>query len=477
MAWRQCPKRLWLEVNRPELVVYSPSTQRLFGMGHQVGEVARDLQPGGVLIEPPTLGEALRETARLLARPGDLTLFEATFSHGGVLVRADLLLREGGVARMVEVKSATEVRPYHLDDSAVQTWVVRGAGVPLERVALACIDRGFVYAGNDDYHGLLRETDVTAQVDELVAQVPDWIAGCRATVDGEQPGHGLWDGCTDPFSCPFIALCSEGEPDYPVSLLPHGQAVAGRLREAGYDDLCLVPEALPETLEFSALHRRVWQVTRTGLADYDAQAAAHLAGLPFPRFYLDFETIQAAVPVWADTRPWEQLPFQWSCHVERAPGELEHREFLDSSGDAPMRSCADTLIAALGAEGPIFVYSGFEQTVLAGLAARFPDLQPPLAAIGERLVDLLPVTRAAWYHPAMKGSWAIKDVLPTVAPELDYADLGEVHDGTAAQVAFAEAVHPDTPPGRADELAHGLLAYCAQDTLALVRLRRFLSGE
>ena len=133
MAWRQCPKRLWLEVNRPELVVYSPSTQRLFGMGHQVGEVARDLQPGGVLIEPPTLGEALRETARLLARPGDLTLFEATFSHGGVLVRADLLLREGGVARMVEVKSATEVRPYHLDDSAVQTWVVRGAGVPLER--------------------------------------------------------------------------------------------------------------------------------------------------------------------------------------------------------------------------------------------------------------------------------------------------------------------------------------------------------
>ena len=142
-----------------------------------------------------------------------------------------------------------------------------------------------------------------------------------------------------------------------------------------------------------------------------------------------------------------------------------------------MRSCADTLIAALGDEGPVFVYSGFEKGVLAGLAARFSGLGAPLAAIESRLVDLLPVTRAAWYHPAMKGSWSIKDVLPTVAPELDYADLGEVHDGTAAQTAFAEAIDPDTPAERADELAHGLLAYCAQDTLALVRLRRFLSGE
>ncbi len=101
---------------------------------------------------------------------------------------------------------------------------------------------------------------------------------------------------------------------------------------------------MPDTWEFSALHRRVWQATRSGAADRVPAAAGHLAGLPYPRFYLDFETIQFAVPVWAGTRPWEQLPFQWSCHIERAPGELEHREFLDTSGEAPMRSCADTLL-------------------------------------------------------------------------------------------------------------------------------------
>jgi len=478
MAWRQCPKRLWLEIKRPELVVWAPSTQRRFAMGHEVGAVARDLLPGGVLVEPPTLGQALSDTAYRLARPGDLTLFEATFSHGGVLIRADLLTRRDGRARMVEVKSATSVKPYHIADIAVQTWVARGASparrgdLVLDQVAIACIDRDFVYGGDGDYHGLLRETDVTAQVDKLVMQVPQWIDRCAATLAGEAPEQDDLSRCTDPYSCPFIELCSEGEPEFPVSLLPYGQAVAAELHDAGYDDLRLVPETWP----FNALHERVWQATRSGLADFVPAAADHLAALPWPRYYLDFETIQFAVPVWAGTRPWEQLPFQWSCHIERSPGELEHREFLDTSGEAPMRACADTLLAAVGEAGPVFVYSGFERGVLAALAARFPDLAAPLAALSARLVDLLPVTRDTWYHPAMKGSWSIKEVLPTVAPELDYADLGEVHDGTAAQLAYAEAVHPETAADRADELAHGLLAYCAQDTLALVRLRRFLSG-
>jgi hypothetical protein len=473
MAWRQCPKRLWLEVNRPELVVYPPATQRRFDMGHQVGAVAQGLHPGGILVEPPTLGQALQDTARRLARRGDLTLFEATFSHGGVLVRADLLIRSSGACRMVEVKSATEAKPYHVADATVQTWVVRGAGVPLERVAVACVDRDFVYGGHGDYHGLFREVDVTGQVDAAVNSVPAWIDGCTRTLLADMPPMAPSNACTDPFDCPFVAFCSEGSPEYPVSLLPRGGRVAGELAAAGYADLRDVPDGWP----MSDLQRRVWRATRGGHPHFDAGAAAHLADRPYPRFYLDFETVQFAVPLWAGTRPWEQLPFQWSCHVERAPGALEHREFLDTSGEAPMRSCADTLLAVLGAEGPVFVYGGFEAGVLRSLAGRFPDIERPLLAVVARLVDLLPVTREAWYHPAMKGSWSIKDVLPTVAPDLGYDDLGEVHDGTAAQYAFAEAIHPDTLPERADDIAHDLLAYCARDSLALVRLRRFLSRE
>ena len=79
---------------------------------------------------------------------------------------------------------------------------------------------------------------------------------------------------------------------------------------------------------------------------------AYLASLPYPRFYLDFETAQFAVPVWPGTRPFEQLPFQWSCHVEPAFGVVEHAEFLDTTGDAPMRAAIEALLATLGERGP-----------------------------------------------------------------------------------------------------------------------------
>ena len=179
--------------------------------------------------------------------------------------------------------------------------------------------------------------------------------------------------------------------------------------------------------------------------------------------------------LWPGTRPYEQLPFQWSCHCEDRSGALSHREFLDLSGADPTRAFAKTLIAALGTKGPICVYNqGFEGRVIRELALRYPELAESLAALLSRLIDLLPLTRAHYYHPAMKGSWSIKAVLPTIAPDLDYAELSEVQDGGGAQEAYREAIAPDTPPDRKQVLDQALRRYCGRDTEALVRLAAFL---
>jgi hypothetical protein len=111
-----------------------------------------------------------------------------------------------------------------------------------------------------------------------------------------------------------------------------------------------------------------------------------------------------------------------------------------------MRRFAERLLATLGKTGAIIVYSAYERRILDGLARAFPDLADPLRAVADRLFDLLPLTRAHYYHPAMKGSWSIKAVLPTVAPDLDYGALGEVQDGTSAQAAYAEAIDPPPRP-------------------------------
>jgi hypothetical protein len=466
----QCTKRLYLHVHHPELAEVDPSTAYRFEVGHRVGELARSLEPGGRLISSEDLDVALRETDRVFAEAGDKVIFEGAVAHGGVLVRADILTRHGGDVALREVKSSTGVKDYHHPDVAVQAWTLRGAGFPLSESFVRHIDSSFVYQGDGRYQGLFRDTDVAEATLPLIEQVPRWVEQFTRLLEGPMPEVETGAHCHDPFECPFLGRCSAGDPAFPVEILPRGGRTVAALRAAGYRDLRKVPASMLK----APGHVRVWRATKTGKADIVLGAGAELACFPYPRFYLDFETVQMAVPVWAGTRPYEQLPFQWSCHVEKADSSLQHGGFLDLSGTPPMRRFAESLVAFIGSDGPVFAYSSFEQMILRQCAARFPDLAERLDDIVQRIVDLRPVAERSYYHPGMMGSWSIKSVVPTFAPELDYAKLAEVQEGGQAGVAYLEAIDPRTAPERRDAIERALLAYCAHDTLAMVRLAHFL---
>lgn len=466
----QCPKRLFLQVHHRELAQVDPSTAYRFQVGHRVGEVARSLRPCGRLISEDDVNVALRETAEELAEGGDKVIFEGAVAHGGVLVRADILSRRGADVALREVKSSTSVKDYHYPDVAVQAWTLRGARLPLSQSFVTHIDSSFVYQGDGRYAGLFRDTEVSEVTSPLMGKVPGWVDQFSRVLEGPMPEVEPGGHCHDPFECPFHRHCCAGGPAYPVEILPRGGKAVAALRSAGIRDVRDVPEGMLK----APGHIRVWRATKTGLPDIVPGAGGELATLPYPRFYLDFETVQMAVPIWAGTRPYEQLPFQWSCHVEKADGSLEHGEFLDLSGKPPMRAFAESLVAFTGSDGPVFSYSSFEQTILKQCAARFPDLAEHLKGIIERIVDLRPLAERSYYHPEMMGSWSIKSVVPTLAPDLDYSKLGEVQEGGQAGVAYLEATDPGSSPERRQAIEKALLAYCAHDTLAMVRLARFL---
>jgi hypothetical protein len=474
LAGWQCHKRLWLEIHAPERAEYSAATQRAFSIGHEVGDLARRLFPGGILIGHDTeLSAALAQTAELVARPGPLTLYEGTFSHGGVLIRADIIVRDAqGQVRLVEVKSSTKVKPVNHIDCAVQAWVLAGAGLAPARIELGHINSQFVYPGGDDYDGLLTFADLTDKVLPLLDEVPRWLAAYREMLAGEMPDIRVGPQCRNPYECAFIGWCTPPQPDYPVSRLPNGGKVVWQLLEAGIDDIRDVP---PGVLT-SEMQEWIRRVTVAGRPELRPAAAEALRALPWPRYYFDFETVSFAVPIWAGTRPYQALPFQWSCHVETAPGELEHREFLADGAEPPMRECAETLLEALGESGPVMVYTTYEATVLRQLAAMFPDLAPRLEAVVGRIFDLHPLVKANYYHPDMLGSWSIKAVLPTVAPDLDYGALGEIQEGQAASEAFVEIMARETSEERRQALRAALRRYCALDTLAMVRVALALAG-
>lgn len=244
------------------------------------------------------------------------------------------------------------------------------------------------------------------------------------------------------------------------------------LRSKDFEDACQVPSKfLNETQQW------IQRVSRNGVPELSPNAGVALASLTYPRYYLDFETINLAVPRWTNTRPYAtQVPFQWSCHIEESHHQLGHGMFLDISGNDPRRHCAEKMIEVLGSDGPVFVYyQAFEKGRIAELAELYPDLAPALHAINLRVVDLLPIARANYYHPEMKGSWSIKAVLPTVASDLRY-DLLVVGNGGDAQAAYREILHTNTSDARKQELTVGLREYCKLDTLAMVRLAWFFQG-
>ncbi len=485
-AYHQCRKRLWLEVHRPELRVDSAMAQKSFSVGHVVGDLARREFPDGVLIGPENPDQPIiwpqvfAQTREALAANPRRPIFEATCRHAGVLVRADILAPTDRGWHMAEVKSATSVKPYHLDDVAVQTWVMRRDGVEIETVELRHIDNHFVYPGDGRYGGLFRTDDIQNRVEDLQAEVPRWIADAKSVAGSSEPMVAMGDQCTKPFVCPFTAYCANlagPQPEYPVSLLPGttGKALARALAAEGYNDLREVPADRVTSPDFAIIHN----ATLSGVAYFDAAGAGlALAGLDYPRFYFDFETIDFAVPIWAGTRPYEKTPFQWSCHVERSPGTFEYRHFLDLSGNDPSRACAESLLRALETTGPVLAYNaGFEKGVLEALAARFPDLAPALAAVIDRLADPLPVIRRHYYHREMRGSRSLKMVLPTIAPDLGYDQLDEVKEGADAQSAYLEAITADVTDSRRDEIRDKLLTYCERDTWAIVVLTWFLEGR
>ena len=475
-AW-QCAKKLHLEKHHPELGEVSAQTEALFATGHDVGAIAQRQYGTDDSVEIAFDFRTMEaETRRLIRDGARFPIFEGTFRHENILVRVDVLMPDGDDWRIIEVKASTSVKEHHVLDCAIQDWVLRNAGIKVNSISLAHINNQFVYEGDGNYDGLLVENDLTEEVRTLEPTVLELVAKARDAVTGPLPDVPVGMQCNSPYECQFMNHCWPTGAEYPVTGLRGNRAKLALYVAQGCEDIRDV-----DADDISAeTQLRIHRVTCSGEPEILGGAARELGELPYPRYYLDFETIAPAIPIWKGTRPYATVPIQWSCHIDDgssdgAPENMRHEEFLDLSGEPPMRALAEKMIECLGTSGPVLMYTGYERTVIEGLIDMFPDLAGPLQAIAGRLYDLHPVVKANYYHPGMLGSWSIKAVLPTINPEIDYKKLEGIREGTAASEGFLEAIHPGTDMVRKLELEEQLLRYCRFDTEAMVEIVRFFT--
>jgi hypothetical protein len=474
LAGLQCPRRLFLESYFPDLAEpLDMSQQALMETGIAIGRLARQVFPGGRLVEEPNYRHdtAVAATLEALADESTPIMYEAAFTYDDVRLRMDVLSRNADTTfDLVEVKSSTRVKDEHIPDVGIQIHVLEGAGITVRRVSLLHIDNTYVYEGGPyDLTRLLQLEDVTDTAQDFArSQVPLSLAGMKEVLrDEDPPDFEIGRQCSAPFACGFYRHCREGAPEYHIEQLPRATAkLFQALMDAGVRDIREIPEGFPG---MSPAQRLVRECVIAGQPYSGAGLAAALGGAQYPIHFLDFETFNPALPLYVGTRPYQVIPFQWSLHVQDSAGNLTHRAFLHDGHDDPREAFVLRLLDAVEPQGTIIVYTGYEQTVLNGLARTFPQYSDRLVGLCARMLDLCAVIREHYYHPAFHGSYSMKAVLPAVVPELGYGDL-QIRDGSQASVAFASMISPETGEAERMRLRQALLDYCQRDTEAMVRI-------
>lgn len=470
----KCPKLLWIAVNAKErLPEPDEAAQYRFDQGHLIGQMAKRWFPDGVDIPEDDFKANIEETGKLLGsgRP----LFEAGIMVDDLYSRADILNPVGDGYDIIEVKSSSKVKDVYIEDVAFQRFVYLKAGLKIRRCFVMNINKEYVRSGEIDPKQLLKLEDVTDLV-EAVEGIGERVQDMfRVIASPECPDVDIGPHCRDPYACDLIPDCWKHVPENSVFDL-HGCRKVWDFFQRGIVSMADVPDD-----ELNAKQLIQKQCVMSGRPHVDREAlASFLDALEFPVHYLDFESHNNAVPLYDGIRPYQQVPFQFSLHVQQEDGSLEHHEFLHDSAKDPRPAFLESLRSVIRDSGTILsFYQSFEIGRLRDCAAEFPEYQRWFDDLLPRFADLIVLFRNFHYHsPEQSGSNSIKDVLPALTGQ-SYEDLDIADGGSAGRAYLSLMLDEDLGDEDKAKIRRDLLKYCERDTEAMVwvveELRKIVS--
>ncbi|WP_412754396.1 DUF2779 domain-containing protein [Legionella donaldsonii] len=472
----RCLKALYLKIHQPELeAALSEEDQSRLDEGTAVGVKAREYFPRGVLIDskPWEIIEAIDKT-KVYIQAGELVLYEAAFEYNGCYARIDIMRYNSSTDSwdIFEVKSSTKVKKEHYLDIALQAYIIEGSGLLISQANIVHLNTSCYYPNLDN---LFCTIDVTKEVRQLLPNLPKQIETIKASVQSlSVPDIDIGPYCLSPQECGFKNFCWNQKkiPDISVFNLPNISKKQWKLYHDGKVSLDSVP-----TNEMNLLQQRIINCYLTSKRFIDKDLIKeHISKWNFPLIFLDFESINPALPRHKGCHPYFQVPFQFSVHILNSPNaEFSHEEFLHTTKDDPRDELINALLRACTGDGSIVAYySGFEAQCIEALAMYSIVHCNELRKLIGRLVDPLPIFREAVYDNSFYGSFSLKSVAPSILGLTQSYDGMLVANGQQAQRAYEELISPDTSLERKKLLKEAMLAYCHKDTLVMVELVKWL---
>ncbi|MFY8021509.1 MAG: DUF2779 domain-containing protein [Bacteroidia bacterium] len=465
----QCPKRLYYHKFKSELRNPLDEGQEfIYQQGTDIGVLARDLFPDGIDLSPEnafSYPQAAVKTEKVLDTY--YVLYEPTFIANGVMCALDIMVKKQNKWYVYEVKSSTSVKSQHIDDAALQYWVLKQKGLEIADFSIVYVDNTYVKNGPFEVGKFFASQSVLKEIKKQQHQVETAIGSLKKMLLSKvEPIRNIGQHCFSPYECDFTQHCWK---DFPQenSVLDLSNGAGWSFFEEGIYAMKDIPSEahLPPRAQFQldAFKKNESVINRAAIKEF-------VQALVYPLSFFDFETYQPAIPEYNGMKPYQRIPFQYSLHQQKnKKSALLHFEFLGDGEQDPREKLIQQMLNDLGKKGSIITYNmSFEKSVILELSRMFPKYENDLLALVDRMKDLmLPFQQRWYYHPDLKGSHSIKTILPHLIPDLSYASLA-IQEGGTASLVYGQL--KTQSPIIAEQQRKALLAYCKLDTYAMVRI-------
>lgn len=473
---KACFKKLWMSKYKKEEAVQK-GRDAIFKNGTKVGQFAKGIFGKYEDIEyNEDLNVMIEKTKQLMEyKPNIIT--EASFIYDNNFCSVDILKNDKDGIEIYEVKSSTEVKDTHIDDISYQYYVLTNLGYKIKKACLVYINNKYVRHGKLEIDKLFNIEDLTekakSRLDEIQLNIKVINSFMEEYTKDNEPESKLGMHCKDPYWCDYWEYCTKDIPKHNVFDINKMDWIK-KFEKYREGKICF------KDLQNENLNNRFQEQIDFEVDNLEPKINVEaikqiMDSLKYPLYFIDYETIQLAIPEYEGTWPYQQLPFQYSLHIiEKEGAEIEHKEFLADAYDKDfLRNFVESMIKDMPDNGSVIIYnSSFEPVINRQLAQMFPDLENELTRINENIVDFqVPFRSRDYYVKEMEGSYSIKKVLPALYPDdpdLDYHNLPYVHNGTEASDSFLNMKHMSKE--EQEEIRKGLLVYCGLDTYAMVKI-------
>lgn len=472
----QCKKIIWLKKYKPEYAIQK-AKDTVLNNGTAVGQLAKELFGKYEDIEfNEKLDIMIKQTQELLNnKPNIIT--EASFNYNNNFCSVDILKNNLDGIEIYEVKSSTEISDIYLDDVAYQYYILNNLGFNIKKTCIVYINNKYIRQEELDLNKLFNIEDVTEITKTKKQEIKNNIYELNKYMEENkenEPKDDIGIKCFKPYECEFWEYCTRNLPKPNVFDIKGGMHLDKKF-EKYYEGKISFEDLQNENLNPKYLEQIEFELNDLQSKIDKEEIKEIMKSLKYPLYFLDYETYQVAIPEINGTKPYQQLPFQYSLHIIKEEGaEIEHREFLADINDEDfIRHFAESLIKDIPDNGSVIIYNkAFEPARNREIAKMYPDLEDELERINRNMVDFLePFKQRKYYTKEMQGSASIKYVLPALYPndpELDYHNLPVVHNGGEASEAFLSL--KEKSKEEQEKIRQGLLVYCKLDTYAMVKI-------